>query len=347
MIAADPISSTSDVIMQTSGAELTGKIVALSSLGAGFGKVLNGFVCQGLGSRISGSLYLLAMVFFSFLLSTTSTLHAFAVTGIDFCASIMWPVCNVLIANKYGNDPKKFASAITVLSLGSTAGTLTCKIVGSALLSRFHWREVARIGMVTCSLGASLLFFLVKEKKDMDENERIISKQSKDANSQSERLSLKRAFSSISRVLSNRMFWVVAAAHSCTNLGRSCDKMLGTLLSDVTQLSSKLNCKNFNTNCEHSLFHYSNQSQLSGPLCGSLTSLVTVGFMVGLSKYTLSILGTLLDIYLMLEISTYPSAKSLDAKWNLWMNAARRNSFSIGTYEQLFQHLQLQSCHQV
>lgn len=258
MIAADPVSRTSNVIIQTNGAELTGKIVALSSIGAGLGKLLNGFVCQGLGSRFSGSLYLLAMASFSFLLSTTSSLHAFAIAGMDFCASIMWPVCNVLIANKYGNDPKKFASAITILSLGSTAGTLLCKIVGSALLSRLHWREVTRIGTVACSLGASLLFFVVKEKIDSDRNKSIISKQSQETNSQSEGLSLKQAISSITRVLSNRMFWVVAAAHSCTYLGRSCDKMLGTLLSDVTQLSSKLKrvkCEIYYMVHKNSLFH--------------------------------------------------------------------------------------------
>ncbi len=172
----------------------------------------------------------------------------------------MWVACNVLIANKYSGDPKKFASAITVLSLCSTIGSLSSKLIGSVLLSKYHWREVALISTVASSLGAFLMFFVVKDVEAVEKGNswrKILwpvggaSHKDRDSN-----FSLRRIASSIAKVLSNKMFWLVALAHSCSFLGRSSDKILGTFLVDITNIPRHV--------------------------CASLTTAVTVGFIGGL-----------------------------------------------------------------
>jgi len=256
MIAADP--NINGVPINFNGAALTGSILALSSLSAGIGKLINGFVCQSFGSRISGSVYLLGLSSFSLLLSRTSTMHAGAVAGMDFCSSIMWTACSVVLANKYEKNPKKFASAITILSLCSTVGTLLAKTIGSALLSKYHWRDVARVSTISSALGASLMFFVVKDKTNVSNAKRTVTwpigKSSKPQNNES--LNLKSILSSMSRVLSNKMFWLVALAHSSSYIARGSDKILGTFLRDTTQLPRHI--------------------------CGSLTSSLTIGFIWGL-----------------------------------------------------------------
>lgn len=269
MIAADPVSSShaaTSILMNSnnniaSGSNLAGKIVAMSSLGAGLGKVINGFVCQGLGGRLSGSIYLIGLASFSFLLSTTSTMHGYAIAGMEFCASIMWTACNVLIANKYEKNPQKFAAAVTTLSLCSTFGTLLCKLGGSMLLSKYHWREVARVASVASSFGAALILFAVKDvhaSTSKTKERSIIWPVGGAAKAQTTQsgLSVNGIVSSISRIFSKRMFWLAAAAHTCSQLGRHCDKILGTFLREVTQLPR--------------------------PLCGSLTSSITIGLILGL-----------------------------------------------------------------
>jgi len=279
MIAADPYKATSTAstaatVGRLSGTDLAAKIVSTSALGAALGKVINGFICQSLGSRKSAGTYFVGLAYFSLLLSTTSTFHARAVAGMEFCCSIMWVACNVLIANKYARDAQKFAQAITVLSLCSTGGSLSIKVVGSALLGAYHWRKVALVSTLASSIGAFLMFFVVKDGESVNKKSSEISTSGVNGirwrrglstiwpiggASREERnagLSLQSITSSITRVLSSKMFWFVALAHSCSFLGRSSDKILGTFLFDITKIPRHI--------------------------CASLTTSVTVGFIVGL-----------------------------------------------------------------
>jgi TM2 domain-containing membrane protein YozV len=75
MIAADPFApgATNSI----NSAAFLGSLVSLSALGAGAGKVVNGFICQAIGGRLSGSLYLLSLAIFSTILSTTYTIHGY------------------------------------------------------------------------------------------------------------------------------------------------------------------------------------------------------------------------------------------------------------------------------
>ena len=75
MIAADPFAPGVDSPLNS--AAFLGSLVSLSALGAGAGKAVNGFICQAIGGRLSGSLYLLSLAIFSFILSTTYTIHGY------------------------------------------------------------------------------------------------------------------------------------------------------------------------------------------------------------------------------------------------------------------------------
>ena len=83
MIAADPFGP--GVANTINSAQFLGAIVSLSTLGAGIGKLINGFVCRAIGGRASGSLYLLGLSIFSVILSSTYTIHGYGTyNGFNF-----------------------------------------------------------------------------------------------------------------------------------------------------------------------------------------------------------------------------------------------------------------------
>jgi len=285
VIAADPYAAGA-IIPETastiSSAAFVGQIVSISVLGAGVGKLFNGFICKAIGGRVSGSIYMFGLAAFSLLLSTTSLYHSIAIAGMEFCASIMWTAVSVLMANKFENDPdpKKFTDAITSLSLASTSGTLIAKTFGGALLSMFHWRQVCFFATFAALLGSAVLFFSVNDtdssgsqtkgrsntrfkiannggrRNIQSSNSMVISKSgSKEMNDSNEN-GLAGIISSISTVMANPLFWMVGFSHFCSFIVRSSDKVLGTFIFDATHLPRSL--------------------------CGPLTTSVTLGFIGGL-----------------------------------------------------------------
>lgn len=140
VIAADPFAP--GVEMTISTAMFVGSLVSFSTLGAGCGKFINGFVVQAIGGRLAGSIYMFGLAMFALMLSTTYTMHGYAIAGMEFCSSCMWTALTVLMAERYESDASKFTSAIMKLSLASTTGTLLAKVIGGALLSQFNWRSV-------------------------------------------------------------------------------------------------------------------------------------------------------------------------------------------------------------
>ena len=268
VIAADPYAAGA-IIPETastiSSAAFVGQIVSISVLGAGVGKLFNGFICKAIGGRVSGSIYMFGLAAFSLLLSTTSLYHSIAIAGMEFCASIMWTAVSVLMANKFENDPdpKKFTAAITSLSLASTSGTLIAKTFGGALLSMFHWRQVCFFATFAALLGSAVLFFSVNDtdssgsqtkgraktrlkiannggrKNIQSSNSMVISKAgSKEMNDSNEN-GLAGIISSISTVMANPLFWMVGFSHFCSFIVRSSDKVLGTFIFDATHLPSE------------------------------------------------------------------------------------------------------------
>jgi len=249
MIADDPGASNTHLV---SRAVFVGAIVSLSTLGASIGKFVNGFVCKGIGARTAGCIYLLGLTIFSLLLSTTKSFHGLAIAGMEFCASIMWTSCNVILANRYERDPKKLSSAIGALSLGSTGGVLLAKMLGTILLCNYHWRQVARFSGMMALLGSMIMFCFVKDVA-REKRRTILGTYGGYQDNQS---GLNGIFNSAFRVLSNRVFWMVGFAHTTAFLARSSDKLLGSFVREVAGLPIHL--------------------------CGSLTSSVTIGFVLGL-----------------------------------------------------------------
>ncbi len=257
MIAADPFAPDAMAFSTPiNSAVFVGQIVSISSLGAGIGKVINGFVCKAIGGRVAGSVYMLGLAFFSLLLSTTSSIHGYAIAGMEFCASVMWTASSVLMANKYEHDPPRFTAAITALSLASTSGTLIAKTFGGVLLTMFHWRQVCLFATFAALVGSAILFLAVRDgpmESTIIKNEeprRMQFKLGPDSktgtgtlvpskDTQSEGF-IEGMTSSIRAVLANPMYWLLGFAHFCLFIVRSSDKVLGTFIFDATNLPSEL-----------------------------------------------------------------------------------------------------------
>ena len=174
--------STTSSIQSTAkqALSLAATVASMAPLGGGFGKLVNGFVCQILGGSRSSKLYFVGSALFSLGLAsislsssgttptTTPTFPSnlllsqshvgWMVAGIEFCASIQWTVCSLLLSQFYATQPTLFARGVTILSLASTSGQILSKVIGAFLLQYcLDWRQLA-LGMcwvATCGFGIS------------------------------------------------------------------------------------------------------------------------------------------------------------------------------------------------
>ena len=227
MIVADPSFGSG-----ISAAALAGTIVSFASVGAGVGKIVNGFSVKLIGGRNATSLYMMGLAFFSIMLSTTSNACIYAIAGMEFCASIIWVACSDIFSTKYEDDPKKFSTAITKLSLGSTSGTIAAKLLGATLIKSLHWRNVARVSALFAVAGAILMQLAGKGNS-----------QSKVTNTSPQRKSsleegnfLKNTLSCYSRILRTKAIWFCILSHGICFTVRASDKLLGTFYSEVANL---------------------------------------------------------------------------------------------------------------
>ena len=205
-------------------------VVSYSSIGAGVGKIVNGYCVKLVGGRNSASLYMIGIAAFSIMLSTTSNAYSYAIAGMEFCASIMWVACNEIFSTKYEDDPKKFSKAITKLSLASTSGTLVAKTAGAGLLVFLPWRNVARVSALFAILGA----IVMQLTEPVVSNAPTIPSQ---RNSSLEAGNVvQNIVSSYYRVLSSKIFWFCSLAQAIGFSIRSSDKLLGTFYSEVANL---------------------------------------------------------------------------------------------------------------
>lgn len=201
---------------------------------------------------MSASLYLTAMAGFHLWLSFNKTgpIFGWILAGLDFCASIQWTACSLILANHYDTSPAEFAAGVTVLSLASTFGVLFSKIGGIVLLQYVSsWSIVARVGAVVAVVGAILVRSLVTE---MPLQAGGITPSS------IKRFNIRGVVRSLGNVLGSRIFWLVGLAHATTFLARTSDRVLGSFFLESTSLPRHL--------------------------CGGLTASVTLGFVHGLGK---------------------------------------------------------------
>jgi len=226
---------------------------SISTFCGGLGKLINGFICQGLGGRFSSSLYLIGMSLSLVLLSLNEQISNFGyiLGGLEFCSSMQWTACSLILANHYSQDPAKFAASIATLTLASTCGTLTAKAGGTALLHIFNdWRVVARIGASAALAGSLIVRSLTSEHPNDANGKKNVKEENK--------LSMNAVKLSIKSVLGSRIFWLAGLAHATALMTRSADRVLGSFVLEATNLPRKF--------------------------CGGLTASMTVGFLLGLSN---------------------------------------------------------------
>ena len=161
----------------------------------------------------------------------------------EFSASMLWTASSVLMVERYASDEKKAAAGITNLSLASTSGTILAKLIGGALLSQYHWRQVCLLSFFVAAAGSGLLYFVRKENvkdPDVEINDAIALDPNTNLQSSSKpMLTFKSIKTTLSRVLGDKMFFVIGVAHFCSFIVRSSDKIIGAFLADTTELPSK------------------------------------------------------------------------------------------------------------
>jgi MFS family permease len=239
----------------TASAAFIASVAGISTLGGGLGKLLNGFVCMGIGGKKSTWLYLLGLSASSTLLSVTHNpaMIGWILCSMDFFASIQWVACSVILMNHYLGDKVKFAAGIGTITLASTSGILLANLLGTALLQFLgSWRLVARMG-AALALTAALI-----SRQFIPEYPQQQQKRSPKNSSSPSSLSLKAIPDALRKVLSSRLFWMAGLAHATTALARTMDRILGAF--------------------------YLAGSGLPIGVCGGLTASVTLGFIHGLKK---------------------------------------------------------------
>ena len=237
MVAAEHIAGLPSHANTLSSAGVVAAIASISTLGGGFGKLFNGFVCQAIGGQTSSSLYLVALSLSSFLLSVSPASQAGWILALsEFCASIQWTACSLVLANHYDQSPAKFAKGITLLSLASTSGMMVSKLGGTALVNLLpSWRNVAQAGSLMALLGAGIAKFVVSEHP----TDRVASKQEKSKSPQKKGKQHQSIGESIKAVLGNPLFWQVGIAHATAMLAGTSDRILGAFFHQTTDLPRK------------------------------------------------------------------------------------------------------------
>lgn len=227
-------------------------VASVGIMGGGMGKLINGMVCQNIGGVRAASSYLLGLGVCSLLLSVSTSLGSvrWLVAGMEFFSSAMWVACSMILSQHYSKSPISFARSITLLSLASTGGQLVAKLLGSVLMQFMNWRTLAQIGSGLTLCGALVVRSIVAGQVSHPQpSNNSPMPWSRPPQSLVDRLK---------SVVGSRLFWAVGFAHMSGYLARTCDRMFGPFLSQMTALP------------------YS--------VCGGLTASATVGFAYGVMK---------------------------------------------------------------
>jgi predicted MFS family arabinose efflux permease len=202
-------------------------VASMAPLGGGFGKIINGFVCQRMGGRRSSWLYLVALAVLSLGMSVTTSAApiGFILMGYEFLSSIQWTSLCYVMAQKYKKQPELMARGIAIISLASTLGALAAKTFGAALLQATNWRVVTQCGAGIALLGAMAMKLGVSEPP----SESIGAKTEEKGG----------GIAALKLIVSSPLFWQIGMAHSLGYLARGNDRLLGSFLEQVSNLPRK------------------------------------------------------------------------------------------------------------
>jgi len=236
------------------------KMASMAPLGGFVGKLVNGFVCQYLGGRDSSCVYMLALAGLSLGMSFTRSLAPVGLflLGFEFLTSIQWTSSSSVLYLHYRQNPRLITRGLALLSISSTTGALFAKTFGSGLLRATQWRTVARFGALMAFIGAMSIYFGGAKK-----SESSFASSSGDARAPATKVTAggqqqQSPLATLRTVLSNPVFWMVSIGHSLGHISRISDRLLGPFLQEVGGISSTL--------------------------AVTLTSSVTIGFILGLFR---------------------------------------------------------------
>ena len=125
---------------------------------------------------------------------------------------------------------------MTFLSLSSTVGQLGAKLVGCSLASFMSWRSIARIGAFVAIIGAFVLYYVVPNEA----KPKPTSTLSLLPNKKGAKHPISSVWETVRAVVGSKVFWMVGFGHVAAYLGRTCDRILGPFLRDMTALPREL-----------------------------------------------------------------------------------------------------------
>jgi hypothetical protein len=214
-------------------------VASMAPLGGGFGKIINGFVCQRLGGQRSSWLYLVGLAVLSVAMSLTTSAAPIGLIlmGFEFLSSIQWTsICHVMM-QQYQQQPELMARGIAIISLASTTGALAAKTFGACLLQATNWRVVTQCGAGVALLGALTMKVGVSDPQVQHalEPTKIIG----GAENQNAKEEKGGGLVALKVILSNPLFWQIGIAHSLGYLARGNDRLLGSFLQEISNLPRK------------------------------------------------------------------------------------------------------------
>lgn len=206
-------------------------VASISTYGGAAGKFVNGFVCQHLGGKRSGSIYMLCSAMTAILLSRAKSHIGIYLFSFEFFASMQWTANSSVLSNHFDDNPKAFSAGITAMSLGSVIGTLTAKAMGMLILQTLHWRQVSLLAAIVAVTGSMVMQWVVHEHPPTSTTV-----------SSSPRLpfTLKRVIKSAKAVLGSFLFWTLGVVHATSCVASTSDRVLGGFFRDETMLPREL-----------------------------------------------------------------------------------------------------------
>ena len=238
------------------------RLAIIATFGTALGKFINGTLVDVVGARRLLLLYGLCICCTLFVLRhvTTSNGAMVCCAAVEFFASILWPAAVVILGSHYGNETDgRFERGVYVTSIASRCGSLLAVPIPPLLIkwTNITWRGVAGLSSITSLLGVVIFFLFLTDspgKLHDPQNPLKTVPQPNMSNSETVRYYQQTPpqstlyqgamilFSSlcytvkpsVRRILTSRVFWAVATAHSGASLVKGSDRILSTYYRDTS-----------------------------------------------------------------------------------------------------------------
>jgi len=237
------------------------RLAIIATFGTALGKFINGTLVDVVGARRLLLFYGLCIccTLLALRYVTTSNGAMVCCAAVEFCASILWPAAVVILGSHYMNETDgRFERGVYVTSIASRCGSLLAVPIPPLLIkwTNITWRGVAGIASITSLLSVVVFYFFLTDSpgKLHDPQNPIKTVPQPMSNSETVRhyhqmprqsTLYQRAMTfssslfytvqpSVRRILTSRVFWAVATAHSGASLVKGSDRILSTYYRDTS-----------------------------------------------------------------------------------------------------------------